>query len=136
MSIAKCEYSQLNTFVLGERIKKARKNKGFTLQELGDRVGLTHSALSKIENNKNEAAKKTLIALARELGDNFGETWLNEHLTGNDSAPSKREIVADMTVREFVSLKFGGKHYQRSRVEIDVLTKLLDAEIEKMKYEE
>ncbi|MBS1793374.1 MAG: helix-turn-helix transcriptional regulator [Acidobacteria bacterium] len=136
LSISRCDYSHFATSVLGEKIKEARKNKGFTLKELGGRVGLTHSALSKIENNKNDVSKKTLIALAVELEDNFGQDWLNEHIGNVRPQPSKKSIVEEMTVREFVSLKFGGKHHRRSRTEIDVLTKLLDAEIEKMKLEE
>lgn len=122
-----------NIFVLGEKIRNARKKKGFTLKELGARINLTHSALSLIENNKNDAARKTLIALAKELNDNFGEFWLNEYLVENTSAPSKKELIEDMTVREFVSLKFGGKQTRKSRKELEMLTHLLDAEIERIK---
>lgn len=40
-----------------------------------------------------------------------------------------------MTVKEFVSLKFGGKNTRRSPSEIDMLTNLLDAELERMENE-
>jgi transcriptional regulator with XRE-family HTH domain len=122
--------------VFGERIKIARKRKGLTLKELGDRVGLTHSALSKIENDKNDVSRKTLIRLAVELNDNFGQEWLDEEIAKGEAAPSKKEIVEDMTVREFVSLKFGGKKTRRSQEEINMLSKLLDAEIQRIKEEE
>lgn len=133
MSSGKCAYSHLVTSVLGEKIKLARKNKGFTLKELGKRINLTHSSLSKIENDKNDASKKTLIALAKELQDNFGESWLDEHIyASHESVPSKKEIVEDMSAREFVTLKFGGKRSTRSPKELDALVTLLDAEIARM----
>lgn len=136
MSRTKCEYSQNTIFVLGGKIKESRKNKGLTLKELGDRVNLTHSALSKIENNKNDVSKKTLIALAQELNNNFGQSWLDEYLLKNNSVPSKKEIAEKMSVKEFVGLKFGGKSSRRSQKEIDALTTMLDAEIERIKEEE
>jgi hypothetical protein len=51
-------------------------------------------------------------------------------------APDTAAVIADMTVKEFVSLKFGGKNTRRSPAEIEMLTNLLDAEIERMQNEE
>lgn len=128
--------SDNNIFVLGEQIKTARKKRGFTLKELGGKINLSHSALSQIENNKNEASRKTLIALAQTLNNNFGEKWLDEYIKQSESTLSKKEIVQDMTVQEFVSLKFpdGGKG-RRTKTELDMLMKLLDAELERMREE-
>lgn len=120
---------------LGERIKRARKYKGFTLKELGELVGVTHSALSRIENDKNEVSKKTLIALARTLGDDFELDWLRDHIERSERPVSKREMVKSMSAREFVSIKFGGRQSRRSKAEAEMLAKLLDAELERMKQE-
>jgi transcriptional regulator with XRE-family HTH domain len=119
--------------VLGEKIKLARKQRGFTLVALGEIVGIKHASLSQIENNVTNPAKRTLISLAKALGDNFGESWLDEHINGTETPKSKKEIVADMTAKEFVSLKMGGKNGRRSKAEIDALTTMLDAELERMK---
>lgn len=121
---------------LGSKIKVARNKKGFTLKELGEIIGITHSALSQIENDKTDPSKKTLIALANALNDNFGESWLDEYLNGHETPQSKKEIVKDMTVKEFVSLKFGGKPTRRSKAELEMLTKLLEAEIERLQNDE
>jgi transcriptional regulator with XRE-family HTH domain len=132
-------HQQLNIFVsetLGKRINKARKAAGLTLKDLGKKIGRSHATLSQIENDVHIPEKATQIALARELNSNFGEEWLNEYLTPSDTTSSKKEIVQDMTVKEFVSLKFGGKNTRRSKQELDMLTKLLDAEIERMKNED
>jgi transcriptional regulator with XRE-family HTH domain len=121
---------------LGKRIKDARQRKKLTLKAVGTQIGRSHATLSQIENDVHQPEKATLIALAKVLEDNFGESWLDEHIAKGEAAPSKKEIVEDMTVREFVSLKFGGKKTRRSPAEIDMLTQLLDAEIQRIKEEE
>lgn len=121
--------------VIGDAIKARRKERGFTLKELGEIVGLTHAALSKIENGKSEPSKQTLISLAKGLNDNFGELWLDEHIAGKDAPKSKKELAEEMSVSELISLKFGGKQTRRSRKEAEMLAKLLDAEVERIKRE-
>lgn len=37
----------------GERLKRARLFRGLTLQELGDKVGITKQAISKFEKGNN-----------------------------------------------------------------------------------
>ena len=118
--------------LVGEKIRDARKRRGFTLKELGVIIGVTHSALSQIENDKNDVSRKTLIALAKALGDNFGDESLDKHLNEPDTpAPSKKELAKDLSVKELVSLKFGGGGETRSKAQIRALAELLDAEIEK-----
>lgn len=118
--------------MLGEKIKKARKAKKLTLVELGKLIGLTHAALSQIENEVAKPSRRTLISLAKELNTNFGDETLDEYLKADDTGKSKKEIADEMTVTEFVSLKFGGKSTRRSKQEIEMLTALLDAEIERI----
>lgn len=66
---------------IGERIKKVRKEKKVTLKDLEKKIGVSNSALSQIETGVTKSPERqTLIALARELKDNFGETWLNDYL--------------------------------------------------------
>jgi transcriptional regulator with XRE-family HTH domain len=119
-------------FVFGEKLKIARKNKGFTLKELGSQVGLTHSALSQIENNKNDVSKKTKIALAKALGDNFGESWLDEHISGTETPKSKKEIIEESSIEEIFSIKFGGGAGRKSKEDILRLKKLMDRKLEQM----
>ena len=107
------------------------------MKQLGEIIGLSHASLSSLENGKTLPMRKTKIALAIALGDNFGEDWLDEHINSTDPAPpTPKEIADNMSVKDFVSLKFGGKSGRRSRAEIDALTTLLDAEIERIKKEQ
>lgn len=121
--------------LLGEKIRAARKRRGFTLKELGDLVGTTHSALSQVENGKSEPMQKTLIALAKALDDNFGEIWLDEHLQGNEAPRSKKEFAEEMTASEWLSLKFPGRPDKQTKAQAEALARLLDAEVERIKRE-
>lgn len=56
---------------IGERIKTLRKDRRWTLQELGRRAGVSISALSKIENAQVAASFDTLLKIARGFGLGF-----------------------------------------------------------------
>lgn len=44
----------------GERLRKARKNKGFTQKQLADLIGAKHNSISDWENNKNRPDPDTI----------------------------------------------------------------------------
>lgn len=50
--------------MLGERIKQARRNAGYSLRDLADRVGVSAMAISKYERNASTPSSEVLIALA------------------------------------------------------------------------
>ena len=52
---------------LGHRIRHFRGERGLTLDQLGERVGIAGSQLSLIENGKREARVGTLQAIAAAL---------------------------------------------------------------------
>ncbi|MFC1815687.1 helix-turn-helix domain-containing protein [Thermodesulfobacteriota bacterium] len=70
---------------IGKKIKKFRKTKGITLQELGRKTGLTKGYLSKIENSDKAPPISTLITVAKALNlsisDVFGVTEGKSHIT-------------------------------------------------------
>lgn len=100
------------------------------MKQLGDKIGLTHSSLSQIENEVTNASKKTLIALAKALGDNFGESWLDEYINAEETPKSKKEIAQEMSIEEYLSLKFEGKDVRRSKEKIAAVKLILADEIE------
>ncbi|MCI6356132.1 MAG: helix-turn-helix domain-containing protein [Gemmiger formicilis] len=59
---------------LNKRIKMVRKSKGLTLEKFGERIGITASACSTIENGKNNASDQTIRSICREF--NVSENWL------------------------------------------------------------
>lgn len=44
---------EINTYLIGEAIKEARKKKQLTQEQLGNLVGVKKEQISKIENGKN-----------------------------------------------------------------------------------
>ena len=72
-----------NNSKIGERIKKTRLERGLTLQELGQRIGLTHASLSNYEsgnvpnipiNRITDIAKALEVDPSYLMGWNKGET--------------------------------------------------------------
>lgn len=61
----------------GSRIKELRKQKGLTLSEFGDRLGVTKVTISRLENGVNKVTTQMRAAICREY--NVSEEWL---LTG------------------------------------------------------
>lgn len=118
---------------LGEKIKSARKAAGLTLKDLEAKTQIANSTISRIENGKTTPERKTVIALSQALNDSFGISWLEEHLSSDEPAPSRREVAQEISVEELISLKFGGDADNRSRQDMRALARLLDAEIEKEK---
>ncbi|MBY5229323.1 hypothetical protein ABH61_10840 [Bacillus paranthracis] len=54
-------------FVNGNRVKELRMEKKLTQQDLADKIGVSKSALSQIENNKTTPSRDTVSALSRVL---------------------------------------------------------------------
>ncbi len=125
---------------LGEKVKIARENVGLTQPALGKIIGKTKQAISLIEKDdfsSVERIKSTLILLAKALNSNFGESWLDEYLDGNQAMPSKREIIEKATPEEIVGIKYGGgATVRRSKSEIERLRNLLNKKLKEMENED
>ncbi|MCC3724033.1 helix-turn-helix domain-containing protein, partial [Staphylococcus haemolyticus] len=63
---------------LGSRIRELRKDHPMTLEELGNKIGVTHAFLSRIENNKVKPNDELLQKLASVLDYNDTNDYLNE----------------------------------------------------------
>ncbi len=69
---------------IGERIKKKRENQNLHLNELAEKVGVSSSALSQIENSKSFPSIVTLKIIAEQLHTTVGELiGENETLVNN-----------------------------------------------------
>lgn len=71
-----------------ERIRAVRKKVGLTIVEFGDRLGVSNSAISMIENGKNNASNQTITQICQTFGVN--EHWMRTG-EGEMMAPIDRE---------------------------------------------
>ena len=59
---------------MNERIKELRKKLGLTLEQFGNRIGVTKMTISRIENGKNAVTEQMFKSVCREF--NVNEEWL------------------------------------------------------------
>lgn len=57
-----------------ERVRVVRKSLGLTLEKFGERLGVTHVAITRIENGTNNLSQRMLLSICREYG--VSESWL------------------------------------------------------------
>jgi transcriptional regulator with XRE-family HTH domain len=60
---------------IGPRLREQRKQRGVSLRELADKVGVSPSLISQIERDKVNPSVSTLWALVTELGLTMGEVF-------------------------------------------------------------
>ncbi len=53
---------------VGSRLRAARRDRGFTLDDLAARTGISSSTLSRLEGGKRQATLELLVPLTRQLG--------------------------------------------------------------------
>lgn len=73
---------ELKLELLGEAIRKARKEKHLTQEELGKLVGVKKAQISKIENSITNARFETILKVFRALNVKikFNLEYLNENI--------------------------------------------------------
>ncbi len=79
---------------LGERLRKAREQKGLSLRELARQAGIRYATISELENEKRTAmTTDTAKALARALGvsiDYLVGTWEEQD---NETQPADEALI-------------------------------------------
>lgn len=84
---------------IGQKIKKARLERGLTQQELGDIVGVQKSAIAKYENGRVVNIKRsTLQKIAKALNIRPSELIFNE--SPRDAADLHVRIITDFSLME------------------------------------
>lgn len=95
---------------LGDRIKKVRKALGLTMEEFGEKLGITKASVSRIENGKNGAAEQTIRLICSTFGVNYD--WLTK---------GSGEMFSDDT--DFVIDELAAKHHW-DEATVDILKKM------------
>ena len=73
---------------IGERVRELRERRGFTLDELAARSGVSRSFLSEVENAKRNLSAQYLLRVANALGAS-----LDYLLRGETQEPPERQQV-------------------------------------------
>ncbi len=79
---------------LGERIREVRKSLKITMDQFGERIGVTKSTISNIENGNRNATEHMIKSICREFEVN--EEWLRTGAGGSDNMFKK--MTADEQV--------------------------------------
>ncbi len=66
---------EVNAYLLGETIKKERIKQNLTQEELGEKVGVKKSQISKLENGRSVITLPTMSRVFKALG--FGKATLD-----------------------------------------------------------
>lgn len=61
---------------VNKRIKKIRKESRLTMEKFGERIGVTKSTISNIENENRNATEHMIKSICREFG--YNEEWLRD----------------------------------------------------------
>lgn len=86
---------------IGQKIKKARLERGLTQQELGDIVGVQKSAIAKYESGRVVNIKRsTLQKIAKALSIRPSELVFNE--TPRDAADLHVRIITDFELMDSI----------------------------------
>ncbi len=70
--------------LLGKKIKELRLLKGFTQEELSERINISQRALSGIETGLNFLTAETLDNIVRVLNIQYEDLFYVEHLKSDD----------------------------------------------------
>lgn len=82
---------------MNERIRELRNALGITLEEFGGRLGVTRTAISRLERGNRSVTDQMTVAICREFGVN--EQWLR---TGEgEMFEQTRETVLDRLAAEY-----------------------------------
>lgn len=85
--------------VIGEALRTWRRQRGYSLQEVARRAGLSASYLSEIENGKKQPSVKTLEALATALNVSLDSLLDNSAETFEVTAPGREEKELGLRLR-------------------------------------
>ena len=109
----------------GERVKSVRKKLELTLEKFGERLGVTKTAISRIEKGDRGLTEQMFKSICREFGVN--EVWLRTGEGGDDNMFTK---VSD---DDRFSLNLGKLSKSENEIAKNMLNAIAEADPEKLK---
>ena len=100
---------------IGDKIKRLRKERGMTQEELGNLIGVQKAAINKYETGIVVNLKRDVIArLAKALDVN--PVWLMDENDGWPPVPSTRTLIARAFLKDQQSKEADGPQTPEARV--------------------
>jgi transcriptional regulator with XRE-family HTH domain len=94
---------------IGTRIRQARLNKGYSQQEVADRLTISQNKYHKIENNEVKVKAEDLLRIAQELDTDVNELLKDErnifNIKYNNHSQSNNQSINGTVVQSEVSLE-------------------------------
>lgn len=109
----------------GERVKSVRKKRELTLEKFGERLGVTKTAISRIEKGDRGLTEQMFKSICREFGVN--EVWLRTGEGGDDNMFTK---ISD---DDRFSLNLGKLSKSENEIAKNMLNAIAEADPEKLK---
>lgn len=109
----------------GERVKSVRKKRELTLEKFGERLGVTKTAISRIEKGDRGLTEQMFKSICREFGVN--EVWLRTGEGGDDNMFTK------MSDDDRFSLNLGKLSKSENEIAKNMLNAIAEADPEKLK---
>jgi transcriptional regulator with XRE-family HTH domain len=81
--------------LIGETLRRLRKERGLTLEELGEAAGLGRGQLSRIENSRQEATLSTLAKILRSQGVSRREFFRRYDLVESEALSVQRRETGE-----------------------------------------
>ena len=86
--------------LIGETLRRLRKERGLTLEELGEAAELGRGQLSRIENNKQEATLSTLAKILNTQGVSRREFFRRYELVESEALAVERQRTGGAVTSE------------------------------------
>jgi transcriptional regulator with XRE-family HTH domain len=79
---------------IGQRVAKARRDRGFTQEQLSEAVGIEAVTLSRLETGHRALSLTTLFRIATALGVDLGDLLdTGRELPRTDNTPEEQELL-------------------------------------------
>lgn len=104
---------------MNSRLRELRNKLGLTLEAFGKRVGVTRSAVGKIEKGERKVTEQMILSICREF--NVNEDWFRNGTGG----PDNMFIPEDMTYMHNVG-KLGNETNEFKRFYLNTMMSLPD----------
>lgn len=110
----------------GERICAVRKKKEMTMEQFGKQLGVTKTAISRIEKGNRGLTEQMLVSICREFGVN--EAWLRTGEGGDEN------MFAKLNEDDRFSINLGKLSQIENQMARNMLNAIAEASPEKLKH--